>query len=110
MQNLRWLILFVLLLGCANAADVVRLVTWNLEWFPGKKPAASQEERDKHFTDVAAVLRRIEMAREERGIVGLGLKLWARYDRFILGMTSASPQEAREKVCFLHANSPWEIY
>ncbi len=56
MQNLRWLILFVLLLGCADAADVVRLVTWNLEWFPGKKPAASQEERDKHFMEVAAVL------------------------------------------------------
>lgn len=22
-------------------------MTWNLEWFPGKKPAASQEERDR---------------------------------------------------------------
>lgn len=36
--------------------EVVRVVTWNLEWFPGKKPAASQEARDKHFLEVAAVL------------------------------------------------------
>ena len=56
MQNLRRLILFVLLLGSADAAEVVRLVTWNLEWFPGKKPAASQQERDRHFMEVAAVL------------------------------------------------------
>ncbi|MBS0175509.1 MAG: endonuclease/exonuclease/phosphatase family protein [Nitrospira sp.] len=56
MQNMRWLILCALLLGCANADEVVRVVTWNLEWFPGKKPAASQEERDKHFQEVAGVL------------------------------------------------------
>lgn len=56
LQNMRWLIIFALILGNANAAEVVRLVTWNLEWFPGKKPAASQEDRDKHFLEVAAVL------------------------------------------------------
>lgn len=56
MQNLRWLILFALLLGCSSAQEVVRVVTWNLEWFPGKKPAASQEERDRHFSEMAAVL------------------------------------------------------
>lgn len=36
--------------------EVVRLVTWNLEWFPGKKMVASQEEKDRHFLEVAAVL------------------------------------------------------
>lgn len=56
MQNLRWLILFVSFCAAASAEEVVRLVTWNLEWFPGKKPAASQEARDKHFLEVAAVL------------------------------------------------------
>jgi hypothetical protein len=56
MQSLRWLILLPLILGASNATEIVRLVTWNLEWFPGKKPAASQEERDKHFLEVAAVL------------------------------------------------------
>lgn len=53
---MRWLVIFVLLAGTSNADEVVRFVTWNLEWFPGRKPAASQEERDRHFLEVAAVL------------------------------------------------------
>lgn len=56
MQNLRWLILGLLFASAASGAEVVRLVTWNLEWFPGKKPGATQEERDRHFLEVAAVL------------------------------------------------------
>ena len=54
---MRWLILSALLLCCpAFGGEIVRLVTWNLEWFPGKKPAASQQQRDAHFLEVAAVL------------------------------------------------------
>jgi endonuclease/exonuclease/phosphatase family metal-dependent hydrolase len=59
MQNLRRLVLILILAlpwPHANAAEVVRLVTWNLEWFPGKKPAASQQERDEHFRVIAALL------------------------------------------------------
>jgi endonuclease/exonuclease/phosphatase family metal-dependent hydrolase len=54
---MRWLILLAVLLCCAaSGAEVVRLVTWNMEWFPGKKPAATQAQRDAHFLEVAAVL------------------------------------------------------
>jgi endonuclease/exonuclease/phosphatase family metal-dependent hydrolase len=56
MQNLRWLIVALALIGCAEAAEVVRVVSWNLEWFPGRKPTASREERDRHFLEVAAVM------------------------------------------------------
>jgi endonuclease/exonuclease/phosphatase family metal-dependent hydrolase len=57
MSAMRWFIAAIFWCTCSlNAQDVVRLVTWNLEWFPGKKPAASQEERDKHFMEVASVL------------------------------------------------------
>lgn len=53
------LILFgVLLALCTpcHASDVVRLVTWNLKWFPGEKPNATQNEKDRHFLEVAAVI------------------------------------------------------
>ena len=56
MQNMRWLIAVLLFTATANGTEVVRLLTWNLEWFPGKKPAASEEARDAHFREVAAVL------------------------------------------------------
>lgn len=39
-----------------GASEVVRVVTWNLEWFPGGKPAATQKEKDWHFLEVAAVV------------------------------------------------------
>lgn len=32
------------------------MVTWNLQWFPGGKPTSTQEERDRHFLEVAAVI------------------------------------------------------
>jgi endonuclease/exonuclease/phosphatase family metal-dependent hydrolase len=57
MQNLWRLIVAILLgFGSIQAAEVVRLVTWNLEWFPGKKPFAIQQERNAHFLEVAAIL------------------------------------------------------
>ncbi|WP_256200063.1 endonuclease/exonuclease/phosphatase family protein [Verrucomicrobium spinosum] len=39
-----------------HASEVVRLVTWNLEWFPGRKPTATQGKKDRHFLEVAAVI------------------------------------------------------
>ncbi len=59
MQSLRRLILVLLLflpLASGQGGEVVRVVTWNLKWFPGKKPSPSREERDRHFLQVAAVI------------------------------------------------------
>lgn len=52
----RLLLALFFILGSVQASEVVRLVTWNLEWFPGRKPTADQEAKDKHFLEVAAVL------------------------------------------------------
>ncbi len=56
MQNLRRLIFLALVSGTVHGADVIRVVTWNLEWFPGKKSVASQTERDAHIVEVSTVL------------------------------------------------------
>ena len=54
MQNLRRLtvaILCALLVILQDArGDVVRIATWNLEWFPGGKPNSSQAERLVHMS------------------------------------------------------------
>ena len=54
MQNLRRLTVAIL---CALLAilqgvrgEVVRIATWNLEWFPGGKPSSSQAERLVHMS------------------------------------------------------------
>ena len=57
MQNLWRLILAaLLLLPCVHGTEVIRVVTWNLEWFPGGKPSATQKEKNDHFLEVAAIL------------------------------------------------------
>ena len=59
MQTLRRLILCLILflpLVSSQGGEVVRVVTWNLEWFPGKTPNPTQEQKDQHFLEVAAVV------------------------------------------------------
>lgn len=49
------LIILILALPAVSAADgpsVVRVVTWNLKWFPGGKPGASKEDQEMHIVEV----------------------------------------------------------
>jgi len=48
------LLAFVMLSPVAKAQQVVRVVTWNLKWFPGGSPNASEEAKQSHITEVAA--------------------------------------------------------
>ena len=54
MQNLRRLTvaIFCVLLAVLQDArgEVVSVATWNLEWFPGRKPNSSQAERLVHMS------------------------------------------------------------
>ena len=53
MQDLRRLTLAifgVLLLLQSVRAEIVSIVTWNLEWFPGGKPTSSEAERIVHMS------------------------------------------------------------
>lgn len=45
MNPIRFLLLLVLTCGSAFAAPL-KVVCWNLEWFPGKRPTASATEAD----------------------------------------------------------------
>jgi len=55
MQNLWWLIcLWLLTSHCA--ADQFRIVTWNLDWFPGKTPASNPAQRALHMSEARDAL------------------------------------------------------
>lgn len=41
------------------AGDTLRVVSWNLEWFPGRKPEAPRAERDAQMRDARAALDEI---------------------------------------------------
>jgi endonuclease/exonuclease/phosphatase family metal-dependent hydrolase len=60
MQSLRRLIVAIcalLAIQQGATAELVTIVTWNLEWFPGHKPASTQAERAAHMTAAKNALR-----------------------------------------------------
>jgi len=45
--------------GTLKAAAPLRCVFWNLEWFPGKRPTASEKEAKDQMKDAQAVLKKL---------------------------------------------------
>lgn len=56
-----------------RAAEPLRFVVWNLEWFPGKRPTASAEEADAHMKEAQEVLKKIN----PDIFVGVEIRDWA---------------------------------
>jgi len=59
MQNLRWLVA-VWLLTSSCLADQFSIVTWNLNWFPGKNPASNPAQRAFHMSEARDALLNIK--------------------------------------------------
>jgi endonuclease/exonuclease/phosphatase family metal-dependent hydrolase len=63
MQDLRRLataiLCFLLVILRDAGAEVVSIATWNLEWFPGRKPDSSQSERLVHMSAAKDALLKI---------------------------------------------------
>src|SRR5207249_3234163 len=59
MQNL-WRLIFLWLLSSNCLADQFRIVTWNLNWFPGKNPASNPAQRAVHMSEAREALLNIK--------------------------------------------------
>lgn len=78
MQDLRRIALVLLVLAASllappSRADVpLRVMTWNLRWFPGGAPGASPDERARQLREVATVIARVDpdvlLLQEVRGL------------------------------------------
>jgi endonuclease/exonuclease/phosphatase family metal-dependent hydrolase len=60
MQNMRWLILILLIVGGDCSAEQFRIVTWNLNWFPGKNPTSSDVQRVLHMSEARDALLSVQ--------------------------------------------------
>lgn len=60
LRNLLLVALAALSVTSLPAAPPLKVVSWNIEWFPGKRPTASAEEADKHMKDARAVLKKLD--------------------------------------------------
>jgi len=72
------LALFALTAGFLDAAPL-KVVTWNLEWFPGKRPTASAEEADAHMKEAKEALIKIN----PDVFVGVEIRDWASFNELV---------------------------
>jgi len=49
-----------LTLSLTTHAEPTKALTWNIEWFPGKRPNAKQADKDKQFAEVQAELAKLK--------------------------------------------------
>ena len=52
-------VLPLLLLAAGAGAEQVKLVSWNVEWFPGREPEASQAQQRTHIQEVRHALQQL---------------------------------------------------
>ncbi|MGL4401137.1 MAG: hypothetical protein ACRCXD_14800 [Luteolibacter sp.] len=62
----------------AHAAPL-KVVTWNLEWFPGKRPTTSEREAKDHMKDARAALLKIN----PDIFIGVEIRDWAAFDELV---------------------------
>src|ERR1051325_2701109 len=53
---MRWIILLSVLLAGQCYAEQFKIVTWNVNWFPGKHPASNKVQRVIHMSEAHDVL------------------------------------------------------
>lgn len=51
---------FVLLVALPVPAEELKVVTWNVQWFPGRQPGASQKQAAQHLLRVRQVIQEIK--------------------------------------------------
>lgn len=75
-------------------AEAVRVVAWNLQWFPGHEPEASPEAEQAHVRDVQGMLQRLKpdilivseiksqaaLAEALTGVTGLAVRAMSEFD------------------------------
>ncbi|MES2660785.1 MAG: endonuclease/exonuclease/phosphatase family protein [Verrucomicrobiota bacterium] len=69
------LLVFLLTVTSLHAAPL-KVVAWNLEWFPGKRPTASAAEADKHMKLAQEALKKIN----PDVFVGIEVRDWAAFE------------------------------
>ena len=59
-MRLRAAILMLLAMATAAMAEPIKIVAWNLEWFPGRRPDATPEEQARHMKQVQKAFKKIQ--------------------------------------------------
>ena len=73
------MVLAVALLATNAAFAGPKVVSWNLEWFPGHRPTASAAEADEHMKQAQAALKEIN----PDIFIGIEVRDWASFNELV---------------------------
>jgi hypothetical protein len=73
------LVLATFAIATAQAAAQLKVITWNLEWFPGHRPTSSAKEAEEHMKDARAALQKLN----PDVFVGVEIRDWASFDELV---------------------------
>lgn len=79
MKKLGFLLLAIFAFAASLHAAPLKVVSWNLEWFPGHRPTASAEEADKHMKAAREALK----ALNPDVFVGVEVRDWAAFQELV---------------------------
>lgn len=79
MQPLLKLALLLFAASCLQAAEPLKVVVWNIEWFPGHRPTSSAEEADAHMKASQKELKKID----PDIFIGLEMRDWAAFNELV---------------------------
>jgi endonuclease/exonuclease/phosphatase family metal-dependent hydrolase len=68
-----------LLNSLLQAAEPLKVVAWNIEWFPGHRPTASAAEAEKHMKEAQAALKELDPDL----FIGLEMQDWAAFHELV---------------------------
>lgn len=71
--------MLVVVTTAIQAGAPLKIVTWNLEWFPGQRPTASAKEAEKHMQDAREALKKLD----PDVFVGLEIRDWAAFQELV---------------------------
>lgn len=87
MKYLLRLLSALTLCGFLHAGTPLKVITWNLEWFPGQSPKASTKEAADHMKDAQEALKKLN----PDVFIGVEIRDWAAFDELVSVIPGLKP-------------------
>jgi len=78
-RSLLLLATFTIATATLQAGTPLKVVTWNLEWFPGHRPTASVKDAEKHMKDAREALLKIN----PDVFIAIEVRDWAAFEQLV---------------------------
>jgi hypothetical protein len=84
MKSILRLLTALTLSSFLQAGTPLKVITWNLEWFPGKSPKATASDSTNHMKEAQEALKKLN----PDIFIGVEVRDWAAFDELVTSIPS----------------------